>query len=168
MSARELTYLGVGLAAGALLARVLSKKITLTVQPPKRVFKLCVAEELTSFEAAGTICSSLDKTDGFVHLSDRTSPKKVAALFFKGAPDLFLLELDATLFAGPIHWVAGVMGDAPPSASVLAAAATTVHYLIADGCVHVFGAAGVSMSAVVRKAKVPLGADGVHVFPDWL
>ena len=166
--ARELGCFGVGLAAGALLARALSKRITLTLQPPTRVFKLAIAEEVAAFEASGKICSSLDKADGFVHLSDRTSPPKVASLFFKGAQDLFLLELDASKFSGPIHWVAGVMGDAAPSASVLAVAKTVVHYLVSDGCVHVYGSAGVSMGAVVRKAKVPLGSDGVHVFPEWL
>ena len=46
--------------------------------------------------------------------------------------------------------------------------ASTVHYLMADGCVHVFGASGVSMAAVVRKAAVPLGKDNVHVFPEWM
>ena len=81
------------------------------------------------------------------------------------ATDLFILELDASKLAGPVEWVVGRMGDAPPPAPT---SGTTVHYLIADGCVHVFGPAGVSMGAVVRKAAVPLGKDGVHVFPDWL
>ena len=167
-SARELTCLGIGLAAGALLVRALSKRTTLTLQPPTRLFKLATAAEVAKFEASGKISSQLDTADGFVHLSDRTSPRKVAALFFAGAQDLFLLELDARSLAGPIHWIAGVMGDTPPSAPVLAAAKTTVHYLVSDGCVHVYGSAGVSMGAVVRRAPIPLGADGVHVFPEWL
>lgn len=113
----------------------------------------------------GKIDSSLDKADGFVHLSDRTSPPKVASLFFKGAKDLHLLELDATKLAGPISWVCGAMGDSPPAD--VGASGTTVHYLVADGCVHVYGAP-VATSCIVRRAKVPLGKDGVHVFPEWL
>ena len=152
------------------MARVLAKKTAaaVTIEMPKRVFKLCVASELAAFDSSGQICSELDRKDGFIHLSDRTSPPKVASLFFSGATDLWLLEVSATQLAGPVQWVVGVMGDAPPAASTLAASATTIHYLMADGCVHAYGAAGVSMKAVVRRAKVPLGKDGKHVFPEWL
>ena len=66
--------------------------------------------------------------------------------------------------AGPVDWVVGVMGDAAPPASE---AGSTVHYLIADGCVHVHGAS-VNTNAIVRKEAVPLGPDGVHCFPQWL
>jgi uncharacterized protein (DUF952 family) len=34
--------------------------------------------------------------------------------------------------------------------------------------VHIYGAGGVGVEAVVRQVPVPLGADGAHVFPDWL
>ena len=60
------------------------------------------------------------------------------------------------------------MGDPSPEKDVLEKAATTVHYWQADGCVHVYGAAGVKTSAIVREEAVPLGSDGVHVFPAWL
>ena len=58
---------------------------------------------------------------------------QVAALFFKGAKDLQLIELDATRLPDAVQWVVGVMGDKPPSSTTIASAATTVHYLIADG-----------------------------------
>uniref|UniRef100_A0A7S2DNH2 Uncharacterized protein n=1 Tax=Haptolina brevifila TaxID=156173 RepID=A0A7S2DNH2_9EUKA len=166
---RENVWLGIGVAAGVAISRLLvSRPESVTIATPKRIFKLCVSSELEGFDSSGQICSTLDATDGFIHLSDRTSPPKVASLFFSGAADLWLLEIDASLLAAPVKWIVGVMGDAPPSASVLASSFTTVHYLMADGCVHVYGPAGVSMSAVVRRAKVPLGKDGVHIFPDWL
>eukprot|EP00959_Pyramimonas_sp_CCMP1952_P260750 5452218-Pyramimonas_sp.AAC.3 len=60
------------------------------------------------------------------------------------------------------------MGDPSPGADELEKAATTVHYWQADGCVHVYGSAGVKTSAIVREEAVPLGTDGVHVFPAWL
>mmetsp|Transcript_19445 Transcript_19445/g.23262 ORF Transcript_19445/g.23262 Transcript_19445/m.23262 type:complete len:184 (-) Transcript_19445:34-585(-) len=139
-----------------------------TSDAPKRVFKLAVAEELAAFKKGGKIESGLDKADGFIHLSDHTSARVVAKLFFTTATDLRLIEVDATKFQGPVQWVLGKMGDASPSGETLAKAKTTVHYWKLDGCVHVYGDAGVSMDAVVREEPVPLGADGVHVFPPWL
>lgn len=168
-SGRDAAWLGVGIACGAAAVRYFSQPVTtIKLQPPGRVFKLAVAAEVEAFEKSGKICSSLDRTDGFIHLSDRTSPPKVADLFFNGAKDLYLLEIDSTKLEGPVQWVAGVMGEGSPSASTLASAQTTVHYLIADGCVHVYGAAGVSMSAVMQKEHVPLDGHGNHVFPVWL
>jgi uncharacterized protein (DUF952 family) len=51
---------------------------------------------VAAFKASGRVLSSLDAADGFVHLSDRTSAPVVAALFFKEATDLQLLELVQT------------------------------------------------------------------------
>eukprot|EP00935_MAST-01C_sp_MAST-1C-sp1_P002426 g2426.t1 len=140
---------------------------------PQRVFKLAVASEVEAFKASGTIASGLDKADGFVHLSDKTSARVVAGLFFKEAADLQLIELDAGRLQGPLNWVVGKMGDEQPDAEMRSrgggAYPTTIHYLKPDGCVHVYGTGlGVPMSAVVRMEAVPLGSDGVHVFPAWL
>mmetsp|Transcript_2264 Transcript_2264/g.6314 ORF Transcript_2264/g.6314 Transcript_2264/m.6314 type:complete len:183 (+) Transcript_2264:45-593(+) len=172
---RDHVWLGVGVLAGACVARALQRRwarkdgCTVSVTPPTRVFKLAVASEVDHFTKLGRIESGLDAADGFVHLSDRTAPPKVASLFFKGATDLHLLELDATKLRGLVHWFVGVMGDAPPDKAARDAAGdTAVHYLMSDGCVHVYGGGGVSTEAIVREARVPLGTDGVHVFPDWL
>lgn len=134
---------------------------------PRRVFKIATEEEVTKFVENGQVESQLDETDGYVHLSDNTAPPKVAKLFFTDCKDLHILEFDAEMFPGPRHWVVGKMGDAEPDVATKALATTVVHYLRADGCVHVYGPK-VPMSALVRKAAVPLGEDGVHVFPDWL
>jgi uncharacterized protein (DUF952 family) len=135
---------------------------------PQRVFKLAVKRDCDAFAAAGRIESSLDKADGFIHLSDSSSPPKVASLFFKGSEDLYLIEIDTTKLKGPTQWIVGKMGDETPSKSITHAASTTVHYLIADGCVHVYGAP-VVWSAVAREpCHVPLGPDGVHQMPAWL
>uniref|UniRef100_A0A7S1QD22 DUF952 domain-containing protein n=1 Tax=Alexandrium catenella TaxID=2925 RepID=A0A7S1QD22_ALECA len=135
---------------------------------PGRVFKLATAAEASAFKEEGKILSSLDKQDGFVHLSDRTAPPTVARLFFKDCADLRLIELDAAKLPGPVNWIVGSMGDPAPDAKELASAPTIVHFLKSDGCVHVYGKLGVPMSAVLREASVPLGEDGVHVFPEWL
>jgi len=135
---------------------------------PKRVFKLATKAEAQGFRDSGKIASTLDINDGFVHLSDRTSAPVVARLFFTTATDLELLELDAEKLAGPVNWIVGKMGDKEPDADARAYAPTTVHYLLPDGCVHVYGDSGVSTAAIVRSEAVPLGEDGVHVFPAWL
>ena len=141
---------------------------TLSEAIPKRLFKLAIKAEVEAFKAAGAIESTLDKADGFVHLSDRSSPPKVAGLFFKDAADLYLIELDGAKLCGPTQWILGQMGDSPPAPMIVGAAPTTVHYLIADGCVHVYGSS-VEWSAVSRPPEhLPLGPDGVHVMPTWL
>mmetsp|Transcript_100343 Transcript_100343/g.323847 ORF Transcript_100343/g.323847 Transcript_100343/m.323847 type:complete len:420 (+) Transcript_100343:87-1346(+) len=134
---------------------------------PRRVFKLTTTTEAATFQQSGRVESPLDKQDGFVHLSDRKAAPVVAGLFFKGCSDLRLLELDAEQLPGPVVWVVGAQGDAPPDGAA-AGTASTVHYLLPDGCVHVYGQAGVPVSAIVREEAVPLGAGGVHVFPEWL
>ena len=167
---RDQIWLGVGVVMGGFLSTFLRRLIFgaprqhVVLVPPKRLFKLAVASEMAAFKKQGRIESNLDKADGFIHLSDKTSPTKVAQLFFKDATDLHLIELDAARIAGPVEWVLGVRGDKPPPR----VAETTVHYLIAEGCVHVYSRSPVSTDAIVRSAPVPLGADGVHRFPEWL
>ena len=72
---------------------------------PKRIFKLAVESESKAFVAAGKIASELDKADGFVHLSDRTSVPVVAKLFFTTAADLKLLKQNKRLMTekGILH-----------------------------------------------------------------
>ena len=118
---------------------------------PERIFKLCVADESARFQAAGTIRSELDAADGFIHLSDRTSAPVVAGLFFSTAKDLRLIELASSKLA-PLSWVVGKMGDAAPTP---AEGELAIHYLIPEGCVHVFGAGGVPTSAILREEAVP-------------
>mmetsp|Transcript_115748 Transcript_115748/g.368063 ORF Transcript_115748/g.368063 Transcript_115748/m.368063 type:complete len:415 (+) Transcript_115748:58-1302(+) len=131
---------------------------------PRRVFKLCTATESAGFKDGGKVLSSLDKADGFVHLSDRSSAPVVAKLFFKDCSELRLLEIDAEKLPGAPKWIVGAMDDAAPDKSAWPA----VHYLVPNGCVHVFGEGGVPVGAIVREEPVPLGADGQHKFPAWL
>lgn len=134
---------------------------------PTRVFKLATAAEVDGFQKKKRIESELDKKDGFVHLSDHTAAPVVAKLFFKECKDLKLLEIDPDKLAKPINWIVGAMGDAPPDLAAGGTSTTTIHYLKPDGCVHVYGDAGLSIEAVVKQEAVPLGDDGVHIFPAW-
>lgn len=137
------------------------------VEVPRRVFKLATSSERESFLRKGRISSGLDERDGFVHLSDRSSAPVVASLFFKETTDLYLIEIDAERFPGNICWVVGKMGDEKPRLDD-ETDTSLVHYLVPDGCVHVYGSNGVPITTIVRDALVPIAESGQHVFPDWL
>jgi len=134
---------------------------------PHRLFKIAVPAESASFQETKRIESDLDRADGFIHLSDRNMPPIVASLFFKDEKDLKLIEIDTTKLQGPVNWVVGKMGDVADT-STFDENAITIHYLLPDGCAHVYGKAGVCTDSIVREEDVTLGADGVHVFPEWL
>ena len=55
------------------------------------------------------------------------------------------------------------MGDPAPASAP--EGGTTVHYLVPDGCVHVFGEVSLERS-LVREAQLPL-ENGTHTFPVW-
>lgn len=79
----EQAWLGLGIVAGACVVRLLQRllserKPAVSVTTPRRVFKLATASEVRAFRSSGQINSSLDISDGFVHLSDKTSCRKVA------------------------------------------------------------------------------------------
>lgn len=135
---------------------------------PCRIFKLATQTEADGFHVSGRIASSLDQTDGFIHLSNRESAPVVAKLYFTAVTDLVLIELDAEKLPGACQWVVGVMGDAVPPMPQQAGD-TTVHYLLPDGCVHVYGTDGVPTSAIIQQECVPYDAEkNEHVFPVWL
>jgi uncharacterized protein (DUF952 family) len=80
-----------------------------------------------------------------------------------------LIEIDATKLVGTIKWVTGKMEDkAPDGSESLDAETSMVHYLLPEGCAHVYGPNGVPTSAIVRQEAVPLGEDGNFTFPEWL
>jgi hypothetical protein len=168
---REQFWFAAGIAAGGILVRVIYRRCfraaAVVADVPERVFKLATSEELARFKATGKIESELDENDGFVHLSDRTSPPNVAKLFFSGAKDLHLIELRASSLAGPVQWIVGPIGTSPNSSSLSSGAATTVHFDHSCGCVHVYGES-VSTAGIVRSELLKLDAAGVHKMPAWL
>jgi len=134
---------------------------------PSRVFKLATGSEVRQFAEKQQILSELDAKDGFVHLSDARAVRIVAARFFSDSKDLMLLEVDPERLPKPLTWLHGTMGDAEPDLDARQAAASVLHYLRPDGCVHVYGPAAVPYTAVTRSEAVALAQDG-HIFPAWL
>ena len=159
---------------------------------PDLVYKVCTVEEFEKFKESGVIASALDRQDGFVHLSDSTMSSKVAGLFFKQCQNVVVLELNATKLGPPkkgtsvvrssvgsgdaIEWIIGTTQDDHPSQETLTENETIVHYLLPEGCIHVYslsfvtsGVVGLDLSqAFIRSSLCPLGADGFHEMPAWL
>mmetsp|Transcript_11231 Transcript_11231/g.24788 ORF Transcript_11231/g.24788 Transcript_11231/m.24788 type:complete len:427 (-) Transcript_11231:34-1314(-) len=138
----------------------------------KRVFKLATSSEVQRFKGQRRVCSDLDQKDGFVHLSDSSAAPNVARMFFANVEDLMILEIDAEKIPQPAKWIQGKMTDPEPSADVRQQAPSVIHYLLPEGCVHVYGDAtnaesGVPWEAVARCEAVPW-KDGVHKFPAWM
>jgi hypothetical protein len=57
------------------------------------------------------------------------------------------------------------MGDTKPDEAI---AETIFHYLLPEGCLHIYGKGGCTADAIVQEATCPLGENGVHQFPEWL
>ena len=153
---------------------------------PDKVYKITTASEFESFKETGCLASGLDGDDGFVHLSDYTMAPKVAGMFFKEAIDVVLIELDAAKLVPynynhnnqhKTEWIVGSMKDSEPSQETLHESDITIHYLLPDGCIHVYtneknGEGKVSVGldfvhALIQAAPCPL-VDGAHQFPEWL
>jgi uncharacterized protein (DUF952 family) len=108
--------------------------------------------------------SDLDKNDGFLHSSNGAMVKKVAGMFFKEVGDALLLKMKPGEWEGvKVTWTTEEpAGKAPPTDG-----GVLIHYLN-DGCAHVFSAEPLPLSAILDTLPMPLGPDGVHVFPDAL
>ena len=153
---------------------------------PDRVYKIATASQFQQFKETGCMSSELDKNDGFVHLSDHTMAPKVISMFFKESTDVVLIELDASKLVpygyshGEQHkteWIIGTMKDKGPSKDTIEESDVTMHYLLPDGCIHVYtnrkvedGAIDIGLDfvhALIQAAPCPL-VDGSHQFPEWL
>lgn len=107
------------------------------------------------------IRSDLDKNDGFLHSSNGVMVKKVAAVFFKEVGDALLLRMKPAEWGRKVTWsTEEPAGKVPP-----ADGSVVIHYLN-DGCAHIFCAEPLPLSAILDTLPMPLGDDGVHVFPD--
>ena len=58
-------------------------------------------------------------------------------------------------FYSRYSWKIGVVGKMGDAAPTPAEGELAIHYLIPEGCVHVFGAGGVPTSAILREEAVP-------------
>jgi uncharacterized protein (DUF952 family) len=107
------------------------------------IYHMCRADEWEAAVASGTYAgSSQDKADGFIHFSTAGQIVESARRHRAGQDGLLLLAVDAGRLGDRLKWETSRAGDLFP---------------------HLYGPLDPAESAWVRP--LPLGADGVHVFP---
>lgn len=111
------------------------------MQPVPLIYHMCRAEE---WAAAGPYAgSSQDQADGFIHFSTGSQIIESAARHRRGQDGLLLLAADPAILGPALRWESSRGGQLFP---------------------HLYGA--LPREAVRWAVPLPLGADGVHVFPD--
>lgn len=83
-----------------------------------------------------------DRADGFMHFSTAAQVAESAAKHRKGEPDLILVGADPAALGAALKWEISRGGQLFP---------------------HLYAA--LPLSAVKRADPLPLGPDGLHVFP---
>lgn len=71
--------------------------------PSEPVYKLLTETEWQSADAAGQTCTSLDESDGYVHLSSRAQLADTAARYFAGRGRIRLLRFQSQDLE-PLRW----------------------------------------------------------------
>ncbi|WP_182084781.1 DUF952 domain-containing protein [Aureimonas sp. ME7] len=107
------------------------------------IFKLSPRSAWLDAEASGEFEGApVDLSDGFIHFSTASQVRETAARHFSGQDALILAAIDPAPLGTALRWEPSRGGDLFP---------------------HLYGP--LPMSAVVYVADLPLGTDGVHVFP---
>ena len=108
------------------------------------VYKIVSKEIWQSAEQCGVFeGASIDLTDGFIHLSTAAQAKSTAELFFKGVEGLLLVAVDTGALGDKLIFEPSRDNDLFP---------------------HLYGT--LPMNAVIWAKPLPVGADGLHVFPE--
>ena len=107
------------------------------------IYHICRAEEWQAAQATGSYPgSSQDKADGFMHFSGSAQIIESAAKHRAGQSGLLLLSVDPDALGAALKWEPSRGGQLFP---------------------HLYGA--LAVSAVSSVHDLPLGPDGLHVFP---
>ena len=107
------------------------------------IYHMCRETEWRAAEKTGSYPgSSQDVADGFIHFSTASQIVASASRHRAGQSDLVLLAVDPAALGAALRWEKARGGEFFP---------------------HLYGA--LPCAAVRRVAPLPLGADGLHVFP---
>ena len=110
------------------------------------IYHMCRADEWAQAVAAGAYHgSSQDRADGFIHFSTAAQIVESARRHRAGQDGLLLVAVDAARLGDRLRWEPSRGGDLFP---------------------HLYGALSPSESLWVQK--LPLGADGSHLFPSMV
>ena len=107
------------------------------------IYKICPEALWREAEKAGRFDGApIDLADGYIHFSTAEQVRETAAKHFAGQHDLLLVAVDAASLGGRLKWEVSRGGALFP---------------------HLYAPLDPSAGLWVRP--LPLGADGVHVFP---
>lgn len=111
--------------------------------PPALIYHMCRRTEWEAARATGAYRgSSQDIADGFIHFSTAARIRESARKHRAGQPDLVLVTVAPARLGMALKWEPSRDGALFP---------------------HLYGA--LPIEAVVRVDPLPLGPDGIHVFP---
>ncbi len=110
----------------------------------RMIYHMCRADEWAAAITAGTYCgSSQDLADGFIHFSTAAQIVESARKHRAGQDGLLLVAVEAERLGDRLKWEPSRGGDFFP---------------------HLYGPLDPVESTSVRP--LPLGADGLHLFPE--
>ena len=110
------------------------------------IYKLCPSSLWREAEAAGVFRGMpIDFDDGYIHFSTGAQVEETARLYFAGQDDLVLVAVSGDALGEALKYERSRGGDLFP---------------------HLF--APLDLAAVLWVKPLPLGADGLHQFPDDL
>jgi len=107
------------------------------------IYKICPAPLWRDAERDGVFNGApVDVADGFIHFSTAAQVKETAARHFAGQSDLLLVRVRADKLGERLRWEPSRGGALFP---------------------HLYGA--LRLADIDRAEPLPLGPDGIHVFP---
>ncbi len=107
------------------------------------IYKICPETLWRAAEKAGRFDGApIDLADGYIHFSTAGQARETAAKHFAGQSDLLLVAVDAGALGDALKWEVSRGGALFP---------------------HLY--APLDLATVLWVKPLPLGADGVHVFP---
>ncbi|HVI29789.1 DUF952 domain-containing protein [Hansschlegelia sp.] len=110
------------------------------------IYKIAPSSLWGEAERAGRFTGApVDHADGYIHFSTAEQARETAAKHFAGQPDLLLVAVDPEALGPALKWEPSRGGALFP---------------------HLYGE--LPLSAVIWTKPLPLGADGLHVFPEAL
>jgi uncharacterized protein (DUF952 family) len=108
------------------------------------IYKICPLNIWDEARRLGVFRGApVDLADGYIHFSTAEQVKETAARHFAGQNDLVLLTVDSAALGDRLKWEPSRGGALFP---------------------HLYDV--LDVKHVLRAEKLPLGADGRHVFPD--
>ncbi|MBT4935128.1 MAG: DUF952 domain-containing protein [Rhodospirillaceae bacterium] len=110
------------------------------------IFHMCKRHDWQAAQGAGQyVGSGDDLADGFMHFSTAEQVAESAGLHRNGVTDLLLIAVDADRLGPALKWESSRGGQLFP---------------------HLYG--GLDVSKVISARELPLGDDGLHVFPEGI